>query len=105
MTTDTKTHLWALFTLVALMVPLLAWIGFVIAQIWSMFVVPIGVPSIDVWQAAGLFLLCRFIVTRSKKGDEDKKITPSAAVDMVLAKAFEVGLLWLAASLVWWAWQ
>lgn len=43
-----------------LLIPAMAWDGFVISTLWSWFVVPLGVVPIGVWHAAGLAVLTNY---------------------------------------------
>jgi hypothetical protein len=46
------------FTLALLSIlPLAAWKGFVLTRLWTWFVVPLGMPGLSVWHAAGLGVL------------------------------------------------
>lgn len=48
---------------ILLTLPLAAWSGFAIHELWGWFVVPLGVGTIGVWQGAGLYLLVRMLST------------------------------------------
>ena len=48
----------SLYTLLTLVVavPLAAWAGFVLSVVWAWFIVPLGVPAVGMWHAAGIKL-------------------------------------------------
>jgi hypothetical protein len=46
---------------IILTVPLAAWHGWVLARLWLWFVVPLGVPVIDVWHAAGISVIAGWL--------------------------------------------
>ena len=41
----------------ALLLPLSIWFGFAASHLWTWFIVPLGVPAIGVWHAAGISTL------------------------------------------------
>jgi hypothetical protein len=50
---ELKLSLWALLFIL----PLGVWEGWVVSQLWSWFVVPLGVQQLGIWHAAGLSTL------------------------------------------------
>jgi hypothetical protein len=62
------------FGLLVAMPPTQVWLGYVLSWLWQWFVVPLGVPAVSVWQAAGLVCLAdllrlRVSVTQAVNGD------------------------------------
>lgn len=47
----------ALFLGLALTLPFAAWSGFAVSHLWKWFVVPLGLPAISIFHAAGLTLI------------------------------------------------
>lgn len=49
----------ALFAFLSILavLPLAAWKGWVLVQLWTWFMVPLGVPGMTIWHAAGLATL------------------------------------------------
>ena len=49
---------WKVVALVSILaLPVIVWEGFVASKIWSMFLVPLGLPDVGVLQAAGIVVL------------------------------------------------
>lgn len=57
----------------ALFLPLAAWAGFAISTVWGWFIVPLGVPRIGVWAAAGIYLLARYLTTDTSLNRDDER--------------------------------
>ena len=58
--TDENTILYAVLSF-AIAVPSIMWRGFVLAKLWAWFVVPLGLPVIGMWHAAGLAGLTAYV--------------------------------------------
>lgn len=79
MSTDTKksdAQVGGLALYLLLVVPLAAWCGYVVSRLWTWFVVPLGVPHVGVWHAAGICALVDLFIfsptmAREKKSHSD----------------------------------
>lgn len=67
-----------------LFLPFAAWAGFVVSVLWGWFVVPLGVASIGVWQAAGIVVLVSFLVFDGTIPRDNEKTTVEKFVFVVL---------------------
>ena len=60
------------------------WSAFVLTKLWGWFVVPFHVQALGLWQAAGVTLVCRYIVIpedmAKRKDDEPWKAVVLAVV-------------------------
>ena len=68
-------------------VPLAAWEGWAVSILWGWFVVPLGVPSLSVWSAAGLALVAALLTHQWKRPSDDDD------ADAMLAWRITVGLI------------
>jgi hypothetical protein len=46
------------------------WAGYVIADLWGLFVVPLGVVSLSLWHAVGIDVLATFIIAPNNNINE-----------------------------------
>ncbi len=80
-------HLGPVFLISTLLtLPFAAWYGFVLSKLWAWFIVPLGVPRLVLWQAAGIYLLARFLTTDTNAQKDREPIE-------VLARGIAFGVL------------
>jgi hypothetical protein len=80
-----------------LVFPLAAWKGWVLVRIWAWFVVPLGVPALTVWHAAGLSLLVGWLADSSAyfaNTSEDKRSRAEKFVTSVTLSVLTPLLTW-----------
>jgi hypothetical protein len=72
-----------------LVIPGAAWSGFVLARLWAWFVVPLGVPAIGTWHAAGLSVLVSWMTGVVSRNDGERTATES-----LVLMAFVPAIVW-----------
>jgi zinc transporter ZupT len=84
-------------------VPMAAWAGFAAMTLWRWFVVPLGVPRVHLWQAAGIMLLAHLAVftpeaIREDRTDDERLALGMTSGVLVPAIALALGALYHALS-------
>jgi uncharacterized membrane protein len=83
----------AIFLLLLLLaLPSSLWCGFVLTRLWTWFVMPLGVPAVEIWQAAGIALLVSWLTKQQQP--EDKAPASERAVKAIATAALTPLLVW-----------
>jgi hypothetical protein len=82
----------------ALIAPLFMWKGYTLSVLWSWFVVPLGLPAVGMWHAAGLLLIVEASRARVEKEVSKTDVVEAVAVQAI-AWAFALGLGFVFAKL------
>jgi hypothetical protein len=64
--------------MLALFVPGIPWRGWVFAQLWRWFFVPLGLPAIVLWHAYGLMIVLAFAMPSPDAPKSDKPVLTQA---------------------------
>jgi hypothetical protein len=68
-------YLIAAVLILLVLIPTAAYFGWAVSTLWGWFVVPLGVPAVNIWEAAGLFTLARFLTHDDRDRAEPPKRT------------------------------
>jgi hypothetical protein len=97
---ERHSHFLALVVTLLFSIPLCAYWGWIFSILWSYFVVPLGVPAIGSWHAAGLMLLVGLL-----KGSKPSETDPWKVLGYGILRVLVVGPLSLLFALLFRTWM
>lgn len=74
---------WAILAAVIVATPFALWQAYVGSSLWHWFAVPLGLPSINIWDFWGLTMLLGILIPSHDDNDSGKKVVTKVAIKAI----------------------